>query len=147
MQMADAGCRIEGCTVLVGHHRIGICRGDLAVEIQSSVVFKGTERVAAAARGTLDPLDVRAVPVATHEAKIALAVLVPRPVNAAAPHLVVIDRQGRDEESHMVFGDGEVMHAADIRHSHFGAPYLAAVAVDLKCRDDIAAEPARLITE
>ena len=111
------------------------------------MVLEGSQRVTAAARGTRDPSHITAVTIAAHESEIGFPLLVPGPVKATAPHLLVIDRQRRDEECDVVFRHRKIMHGTHIGHTHFGIPDLPAGAIDLERRNDVAAEAAGFVTE
>jgi len=68
-------------------------------------------------------------------------------VDAAAPHLLVVDRQWHYEEGDVILGNRKVMQHADIGNLDLGTPDLSSLLVDLKHGDHVAAEASSLVAE
>ena len=100
-----------------------------------------------AALGSLDPLDVFAVATATHKTKVSRLTAIPRPVDAATLHLLVVYGQRNDVQHDEVLGDRKVMDHADVRHLDPSVPDFFALRRVLEQIDVVGAVALGLITE
>src|SRR6516164_11267179 len=102
MQIADAIWQIRRRAVPVGYERERVPCGDLRVHVEFPAILERTHGVSAAAGRSFDPPQVLAVAMAAHESEEGRSILVPGPMDAAATHLLVIDRHRHHEEGDVI---------------------------------------------
>ena len=110
-------------------------------------VIPTAHHVRGTALRTLDPLHILAITTTAEEPKIRGLAVVPRPVDAATLHLLVVDRQRNDIQHDEVLGHCKVVQHAHIGHLDPSIPDLAALRGVLKHVHVVSAVTLGLVTK